>query len=659
MRNYFCGLLVLFSTFALGQKQTSIDSLLRTIPQLKEDSAKVNRYNKIAVHYSEIDSTKAFLYNKKALQLAEKIDWKEGITKSNFYLGTIYNTNFNYDKALVHFNKALVTGNQKLLAKTNLNIGCVYTYKSNFSKALDYFHRALKIDEKLGDKKEIAKIATNMGSVYYGIQNYKKALFYFNKAAKVNTETGNENDLAIINRNIGGVYNSLGQTQKALVFYEKAYQSSKKIKNESLQARILSDFALVYYNLDDFDKAIYYSQLSLKNKSVVDKQTLAFNHGLLGDAYVGKAKRNNNNQILLDSAASSLSKAIKLHQQLNSSRDLAYDFSSITQVYKLRGDYKKALTSYETAMVYEDSVFNFENKETIKNLEDKRAIELRDREIKIKKLQLESKERQKWMLVSGLALLGIIGGLLFYQSSNRRRVNKKLQNLNLDLEKKNIELDEANKIKARFFSILNHDLRSPVYNLIHFLHLQKNNPELMDAEMKISIEKKTVSSAENLLTSMEDMLLWSKSQMENFKPQPKKININTLFEDTQKHFSSEEKIKFSFENPNDFEITTDENYLKTIIRNLTGNAIKALGKTEHPTIVWKAWQEGTNSFLSITDNGSGASQEQLRALYDDKEVVGIKTGLGLHLIRDLAKAIDCTIVVDSKADVGTTFTLAL
>ena len=65
------------------------------------------------------------------------------------------------------------------------------------------------------------------------------------------------------------------------------------------------------------------------------------------------------------------------------------------------------------------------------------------------------------------------------------------------------------------------------------------------------------------------------------------------------------------------------------------------------------------TFLSVTDNGKGASQEQFKALYDEKEVVGIKSGLGLHLIRDLAKAIHCEITVDSKLGEGTTFTLKL
>lgn len=147
--------------------------------------------------------------------------------------------------------------------------------------------------------------------------------------------------------------------------------------------------------------------------------------------------------------------------------------------------------------------------------------------------------------------------------------------------------------------------------------------------------------------------------MENFKPQPKVIAISTLFEEIKNHFSSEEKVKIVFENLSNIEINTDENYLKTIIRNLTGNAIKALIDIKNPTIIWKAWQSEHKTFLSITDNGKGASDEQFKALYDDKEVVGIKIGLGLHLIRDLAKAIDCEVSVNSRIGQGTTFILKL
>lgn len=223
----------------------------------------------------------------------------------------------------------------------------------------------------------------------------------------------------------------------------------------------------------------------------------------------------------------------------------------------------------------------------------------------------------------------------------------------------NTELDQSNKVKARFFSILNHDLRSPVANLIHFLHLQKENPELLDEESRKRMENKTIVGAENLLNSMEDILLWSKGQMENFQPQPKKISVQSLFEDTHNHFSNIENIQIAYENPEHLHLVTDENYLKTIIRNLTSNAIKALEKTPNAAILWKSWQENDRYYLSISDNGSGGTQEQFKALYDENEVVGIKTGLGLHLIRDLAKAIDCLITVETHQDRGTVFVLSL
>jgi hypothetical protein len=59
---------------------------------------------------------------------------------------------------------------------------------------------------------------------------------------------------------------------------------------------------------------------------------------------------------------------------------------------------------------------------------------------------------------------------------------------------------------------------------------------MLDEESTKRMQDKTMTGAENLLNSMEDILQWSKSQMENFKPQPKKIAINSLFEDTKKSF---------------------------------------------------------------------------------------------------------------------------
>ena len=153
------------------------------------------------------------------------------------------------------------------------------------------------------------------------------------------------------------------------------------------------------------------------------------------------------------------------------------------------------------------------------------------------------------------------------------------------------------------------------------------------------------------------MLLWSKGQMENFKPQMQTVTANNLFNYLDKLFSSNEKIKLVFTNPQNLTLTSDENYLQTIMYNLTSNAVKALANTNDAIIEWKAFDKEGKTILSITDNGPGLSQESMEKLYHQTTVASTSTGLGLHLVRDLAKAIQCDIDVQSKLGEGTIFSL--
>lgn len=675
MRLFLSIALLLFSAKVAAQKQRTIDSLLVEIKKTKIDTVIVKNLNRIAIAYLKVDSTKGFHYSRKALQMSKKINWKEGIAISNYCIGSHYGENLVFKKAFYHYNQAVLnTKDKRLLSKIYAGFGQSYLVQSNYTKSLEYFHKSLKLCETTKNRKGEIMALTYMGSLYSGLREDEKALSYYLRGLDLSKKSNDDSYLYGLYRGIAVVYSDRAEYEKSLKNFELAYTLSTKKQDVRSQANILSDIALVYLNMENYEQAIAFSKKSLKlnQKVAIKKLDIAFNYGVIGDSFIDWAKKENNNKTLLDSAVTNLNKAIELHKEIESLRSLYDDYTSLTLAQRLQGNYKSALESFEKAIIYRDSIYNSDNKETIQNLEDKREIELRDKEIKINNLKLEAKEKQKWYFIFGLGLLGIIGGLLLYQNQNRKKTNEKLQLLNTHLDQKNHDLDEANKTNARFFGILNHDLRSPVYNLIHFLHLQKENPELLDEETKNSIQAETMTSAENLLQSMEDLLLWSKSQMENFQPQPKSVSIEQLFEDTRKHFSGVANVQFQFENNSNIPLTTDENYLKTIIRNLTGNAIKALehfvsnNETDShaalgmtPTIIWKAFQNNGTTILSITDNGKGATKEQFKALYDDKEVVGIKTGLGLHLIRDLAKAIGCKVTVDSQLNEGTTITLTL
>ncbi|HMC84563.1 MAG TPA: ATP-binding protein, partial [Chitinophagaceae bacterium] len=73
---------------------------------------------------------------------------------------------------------------------------------------------------------------------------------------------------------------------------------------------------------------------------------------------------------------------------------------------------------------------------------------------------------------------------------------------------------------------------------------------------------------------------------------------------------------------------------------------------------WVATKNGNTTILSITDNGPGIGAEQVKTLFDDSVANNEKNGFGLHLIRDLAKAIQYKIAVQSEPGKGTTFILS-
>jgi signal transduction histidine kinase len=646
--------LALAST-AQNTKQREIDSLIQTLPKMKEDSKKILQLNMIAFRYQSINPGSGMKYAKQALALAQKINDNDGTAEAYRMVGYNYSVE-DKEKALSYYKKALTfTKSKDILANLYMGMGLIYTFQSDYKSAMKYDLMALKLAEEVKDEKQVVSMSSNIGIIYYDLGNYPKALEYYKKSLAGNIKLGRKGGIAYAYGNIGNVYSSMGQNDKAIGYYEKAAAISIELGDLMSKAMSYSAIGDIYFQQKKYDRALSYLDESLEiSRKMEDSRNIAYGSAVLGDIQLEMAKLpqySAQKKDLLQKSIANFNESNEIQKQQQSLKDIYTNYEQLALAHQLLGNYPKAFELSQLSIKYKDSIYNQDTKETIKNLEDKRTIELRDKQIQLNKATLQTKEKEKWLYISGIAFLLIIAGLILMQSRNRKKNNEKLQQLNS-------ELDRANKVKARFFSILNHDLRSPVSSLINFLHLQKESPELLDAESKKRMENKTISSAENLLDSMEDLLLWSKGQMENFKPQPANVHVSAIFEDLQKHFSSIENVKLIFENPENIKVFTDENYLKTILRNLTGNAIKALEKTPNATVVLNAFQTDGKIRISVKDNGPGGTMEKFRALYDENEVVGIKTGLGLHLIRDLAKAIDCAIVVDTEQDSGTVFTLS-
>lgn len=628
-----------------------VDSISMALPKISSDKDFVLAYTKMAFEYSTLDSDKGLLYGKKALDISTKINWNEGKSNALTALGENNFCQGKYSEAFKDYENALKYAQNKItIGRIYRNMATLYNSQGDYAKSTKYAFDALKISEAEKNEAETAKNYNTIGVVYFYTNQTQKAISYYNKSLKISSRLNQKREICKSLQNIGAAYADIYDNENAVIYFNKSLDLAKEI--DFKESITVNNFLLGRLYLEEklLEKGLPYI-ITAKKYAEEIKNYRIFNSCLLleADVYTKQSDKVSNPEKtnLLNKAESKLVEAIEKAKKSNSMINLSTSYKQISNLYSLKKDYKTAVEYQILYNKIKDSIYNSKSKETIKNLEDKRTIDLRNKEIEIHKIQLEHKETQKWYFISGISLLAIIGGLLFYQSRQRKKNNQKLQLLNN-------ELDTANKNKMRFFGILNHDLRSPVASLVHFLHLQKDAPELLDEQTKNRLNQQTTNSAERLLQQMEDLLLWSKSQMEKFEAEKKQFPVKELFSELQNEFVWVENTKIIFEDLSDIKVFSDKEYLKTILRNLIGNAVKVLEKKPEAKIICSAENISDSVKISVKDNGGGTEIEKFKALYSDSESIGIKQGLGLHVIRDLCKAINAEIEVKTDKEIRET-----
>ncbi len=672
MRLRFTVILLLMSATLWCQKQGKalIDSLLTAVVTAVGDTAKVKIYIVVADRYIDIDLDKATQMADSAAALIAKTNWPPGIATLEALYGNIANFSGNYKKATTHFAKALAiyqqAGNKHRIGIVLNALGKSYEGLGDYSMAAKYHFEALHIYEGLPNNDlSIGNTYSSIAVIYYYQKDLKKSLEYSQLAIQKQTAAGNKTGVANELCNMADTYFELKDSIHAADINMKALALYKELGNKQGEATILLQLGKLHRDnhakslLYAFRAAALFEALNSRDRNAIINvaeigKTLALmvkQHESIKPGDIDAIGLPATKEGMLQLAEKYVTDAIAM-STANGDKDLSSGLlADLAEINALHGHYESAYLHFRDYHHLQDSIYSQESKNKIASLETEKAINLKNKEIEINKLAIANQRKTQIGLIAGLLLLGVIGGLLFWQSRTRKKTNTTLMVLNN-------QLDDANKVKARFFAILSHDLRGPVANLISFLHLQKEEPGLLSSEQVAVNQQKITHSAESLLETMEAMLLWSKGQMENFTPEIKPVPVHQLFKYIERFFADTTQVQLSFKDPGNMEVNTDENYLQTIMQNLTANAVKALKSTAAGQIEWKAVQEGGKTYLSITDNGPGIKEEQSEALFDEAAVANTKYGLGLHLVRDLAKAIHCKISVTTAPGAGTTFTLA-
>lgn len=233
------------------------------------------------------------------------------------------------------------------------------------------------------------------------------------------------------------------------------------------------------------------------------------------------------------------------------------------------------------------------------------------------------------------------------------------------LLEKNDELEKINKTKEKLFSIIAHDIKSPMIGLSSSLDLFNKEIISIDEFKSLSIE--LAHRVNQLNNNLDNLLMWSQSQMLGIITKPEKISLKDSLLNTL-GFSQQtleaKKIKVDIEIPDFIIVTVDPNHLSLIFRNLINNAIKY--SYPESLIHISAKQINQQIEICIKDSGIGMSIETAANLFNPLQIsskYGTQnekgTGLGLQLCKEFLEKNNGSISVKSILGKGSEFVFTL
>lgn len=225
------------------------------------------------------------------------------------------------------------------------------------------------------------------------------------------------------------------------------------------------------------------------------------------------------------------------------------------------------------------------------------------------------------------------------------------------------QLQELNITKDKLLSIIAHDLKNPIHNVLSLADMiiqQFDELKKSDLMELVSMINQSTKNAYNLL---ENLLEWSRSQSGRIKFEPEKIEISSF---VNKVFSlldenaRQKNITLSFETFDVEEIEADLNMLRTILRNLLSNAIKFTN--QGGKIKLSVLHDDKNTIFQVNDTGIGMSQFELSKLFRNDVHHSTNgtanekgTGLGLLICKEFVDRHGGKIFAESEKGKGSSF----
>ncbi len=394
-------------------KRSGLDSLKMQLEQAP-DTLRVDLLNQLAYRSYYIEPRNTFQYARQALELAEKTDYKKGLSEAQRMMGI----------ALLLQNK--------------------------FRESLERYYKGLETAESIGYDQGIADNFNSIGVMYTTIKDWKQAIRFFKKSVHYQQKAGNELRKAIVVSNIGDAYLALGRPDSAEVFINYAYRILQNINDRSWMPMILVRQAKIQKAKGNREQAVS----TLKEAIKLAKKANQNIH--LRNAQQELV------QLYFDNH--SYEKAEKLNAEEIKTAEYLGFIPFLTEAFELHYKIEMALNKTRQALntlviysKYRDSLFIQQDKYNLDYLRFKYGLEQKQKDFILLKKEKEAQEmavqakmqRQRILFasVTVLLLVVIFFSYVLYRSRKKEiATNKKLKGKNKELAKQKKELSASLKM---------------------------------------------------------------------------------------------------------------------------------------------------------------------------------------------------------------------
>lgn len=632
--------------FANAQDKKAIDSLLQVTHSSKNDSLRIDAYNKLFFIevYSDLNKSKRYYHEifKIAQQKHSNFAYAKGYnTKGVYYdfLGKLDSANYCYNQAIKYarLSKAITVEGSALN-----NIGLLYWNKSYYYKAILIYNKALVIFEKTGNKEYQANVLSNIGLIYDDIDENEKARQYIEKSLEIRKQINDEYGLSVSYINLAKIIQKQGKHIEAIANYDKGIAIKIKINDLLGLAIGKHNKATPLISLKRYDEALKClkeaEEICIKNNAesnIIENVYLGLIKVYIVTNDITKAKEYNEKMFLISQKNEDRQ---RLSDYYSFKSEIAFKEQNfkMAYLYNLKGD---SIHKVIESLDLKKSINLFE----AKYQSEKKEKELFKTKNQLYKNEIQSKRKSFWLIiVSVISLFIALIGFLIYR---QQKLKNKQQEQEFELKNAIAAIETQNKLHEQRLSIsrdLHDNIGAQLTFVISSIDNLKYGNKITDSKINNQLTKisdftkstiielrDTIWAMNNSEFTVEDLYSRILNFIEKAKSAKDDINFKFKIDEQMK------TIKFSS--------VVGINLYRTI-QEAINNAIKY---SEAKDIDVEVKKVDSQIKITIQDNGKGF------------DIENTDFGNGLYNMKKRIEEVNGSCEIQSEPNKGTTITILL